>query len=484
MILTQDSSKARQDVGTRLGAMEGDPEKGLRREVPQQSYFSDDESRKAPSHQLKRASLILKNNKRIVGIAVGIGLIILLAAIAGVVVATRKSHSATDSHDEPPSHPNVTNKDIIPHKNTQIAVSQFIGGKADTVRLLVVFQNDAGDLAVFEERQQQTTAYLLATQLAGLPKPAEGSPVRAVSFGEDQTIHVFYLDQDRYIRHVIRAQAITGQASWQLDPDFVKDGARSHFSGYYFATTIFRPIAPSSGANILGLLFWAGDKSNELRIIQTHHPNTGASWSTSRALIPAPKETEGDAHIVASSVELLSLLQPTPDKPPRYMARFIRDYSPQPHPDSISTIDCAFDKVESDLSCGVRSQIWKNGEDRKVMIETPKPLKLAKVDTTLNPTKLLNQSIVAIIDESGEYEELFWEGAHITVRRSFPALRTGEPQRKCKFSQLASTERGMLFFTSCGNIVEFERTCAWWLRPCDDNKSWRFVSTLNLTYPS
>lgn len=121
-----------------------------------------------------------------------------------------------------------------------------------------------------------------------------------------------------------------------------------------------------------------------------------------------------------------------------------------------------------------------DGEDENAFRSFPKPVKLSKIALTSPPR--VPATVLAILDDSGNYSETLWEGRQIAALTNYaklPALsETGD---KCKFSQFAITGNVLFFVTSCGQIVEFWRLCAWWSADCDESQSWRFFKVVDLT---
>lgn len=303
---------------------------------------SDDEPGFA--HCLKRCSEIWNKRKTLI-IALFAGLIVSIAIIVGAVtgVMTSRARSAA------PEALDIAGTQILLHKDSCIALLEYFGLGSHNMNRVIVFQDDVGHLAVAETRKDGQSTYRLETRIARLPKALLGTPVRLEYSGTDKGIHLFYLDSGNYIRHVIGAWDDSGMTTWQQNRLFTKGGTESHKAEKYLGSTVFRPTNASVATEVLSLVFWSGDRKNELQLLQTTGPGSKESWY--QTLISSGDQRE------PSNIEILPF-PPSSGHPGRYLTSIYQGFPAGNVQDNITVTDCGFDTVEGDLLCTEGSGNW------------------------------------------------------------------------------------------------------------------------------
>lgn len=349
--------------------------------VPQGSFWIHDTPAQSPAYagrpcgHIQLASiwpvprLCPLSRRSIAVLAAVLTAVLVVGAIVGAIVGSRAARAKGSPHPPmtsglPKNNPgNEDSVTLLAGARSQLATWLPEKSAPETVGRLLVFQDADGDLAISQWHKDKVETYRLRRRLADLPKPLLGAPLRLLPFGRQNDLHLFYLDQDRLLRHLMRPGGGASDQPWQIDSTFSQDGPqRRQAQGYCLATAVFPALDGRSGDGFLAVLYWNGDGQNSFTMLTAGNPDQKTRWVSTTIVLSAPAaESNQSLRLQHDSPGLLLLPKSTTSAAGELVPslRVIWDLANETHSSSLGFFDCEMRGRPTTVRCSPQPVPWK-----------------------------------------------------------------------------------------------------------------------------
>lgn len=425
-----------------------------------------------------------------------------------------------------PGNPQTGNPQsgALAHNASQLAVWCQPGSNGTPTDHVIAFQDTTGTIVITETYKGATETYRLETQVARLPKPLLSTPIRIQPFGEAPDLHMFYLDDQRLVRHVTRVGGGSGKGKWALDTAFSTDGSGKSTQIYLAEgralSTVATPMIKDGDPSALVVLYYEKEKNNTLGILRREAPFNQTQWTFQRAYVhePAAKSLQGtpSVHFEHDSSGLQSTVY-LPTYPTKLAGNstgssteatdgtlveaivptihILWDVSTQGNAGGIALEHCVPSSTTWDQQCWstTLSYLGKAAQGvprpsmslttrvdeylRKKVRDAQKPLQIADLDLESEPDKVI--SVTGFLDGGGRYWEMYWKQENCTAAMDLSPETVRGPLDGLEFSSFAFMQDLILFALRNGTLLLLRRECSWWTGFCKDSKVWSVVGPLN-----
>ncbi|KAJ6441056.1 LOW QUALITY PROTEIN: rap-phr extracellular signaling domain-containing protein [Purpureocillium lavendulum] len=446
---------------------------------------------------------------KLVLVALVTAVVIVAGAVVGGVFGARAAKSADPSKvisvapgsgsSGPPEPPGSV---ILAHKETQVAM-WCKEEKRVTTDHLVVFQDTTGRLVVTETYKNVAESFRLDSQVTGLPKPLLGSPIRIQQFGDSTKpdLHMFYIDDKRRLRHVIRAAPADGKGKWTLDTAFSAessdDGAHIDLVEGRALSAMQLPGIPNGDATAMAVLYHVDEKNNTLGVLRSESPLNSTAWTFQKVFVHSPETEKRDradkvdfqenssgllAMAALRDAAMLNVGRRESLKAITLPAvRIVWDISRKSNGSGVGLEDCVVQSPRDAQDCwGPSLQYEADGisDDtlQKKVQDAPKPLQLALVNTDRQSDDL--SFVIGMLDGDGHYWETFWEDLKCTSYKELSSDTVKGSLHGVEISSFAPMKNVLLLGLRNGTLLQLQRKCSWWTDSCKDEKIWSIIGPL------
>ncbi|KAL3952086.1 hypothetical protein ACCO45_013803 [Purpureocillium lilacinum] len=388
-----------------------------------------------------------------------------------------------------PGNPQTGNPQsgALAHNASQLAVWCQPGSSGTPTDHVIAFQDTTGTIVITETYKGATETYRLETQVARLPKPLLSTPIRIQPFGEAPDLHMFYLDDQRLVRHVTRVGGGSGKGKWALDTAFSTDGSGKSTQIYLAEgralSTVATPMIKDGDPSALVVLYYEKEKNNTLGILRREAPFNQTQWTFQRAYVhePAAKSLQGtpSVHFEHDSSGLQSTV-------------YLPTYPTKLAGNSTGSSTEATDGTLVEAVVPTIHILWDHNVGSTVLEHDPfisrrvpakkvrdaqKPLQIADLDLESEPDKVI--SVTGFLDGGGRYWEMYWKQENCTAAMDLSPETVRGPLDGLEFSSFAFMQDLIVFALRNGTLLLLRRECSWWTGFCKDSKAFSYRCSAN-----
>ncbi|KAK5995418.1 hypothetical protein PT974_03823 [Cladobotryum mycophilum] len=428
------------------------------------------------------------------GCGVAVFFVILIATLVGVLGSRAAHYTENHANVTLPTQTHIpdtqgNSKDgniatqILVHPKSPLAATSISNAIIDFKAL--VFHDADFDLIVIEWHGNDADVYKLKSRMRDdePPRPLEGTSIRLVTYGPSDDLHLFYIDEDHRIVHLVQAfkmQDKQKENPWRRQK-FVTKGNQDGqvVSGLRLTTVSFPRLDYKSFPPELAVLYQVAGDNSSLTLATSSDPVGIDRWTTSSFKLKAIGST---ANLTTDSRQLVVMpLNGTISGGPARALRVLWDEPTNRDQDPFGMMECFIGQSEKIMKDCFPMTEWKDASARK-QLAAANPIQLIEPPVHSYEPMNVDKFVLPVLDTKGKLSELYWDGAAWSDQKAFSVEGSAPAIVKSPFTSVSITENSTLFAVADGRLLEFMRLGKRWEGSHGIKPDWLFLGILNMTY--